>query len=272
MIARTLSLRVVMRTGERDIFEALRFFTCEPDIPDFSATDHFFRIDPVRSWLTIREDGAASVELLDARAAVHHIHTRLMALSLGARPRAATLHAACLRRRGRRILLVGREQAGKTTLALRLALAGYELEGDEHVFLEPDGVVARPRACRVKESSIDLLPEIGDAIATSPSYVDDHGRITFNVDPRVAGSPWRLERGPADRVIILSPNHGGFSRIRPLPPIALAERMMMELGTREQGGGAAVAAVAALTRTCVGFDLSLGDHAGAVRCIDRVLD
>ena len=42
--------------------------------------------------------------------------------------------------RGRRILLVGPKGAGKTTLALCPLQDGYEIEGDENVFVTPDGL------------------------------------------------------------------------------------------------------------------------------------
>ena len=72
-------------------------------------------------------------------------------------------------------------------------------------------------------------------------------------------------------MIVLQPNHGGYSSIRPLPPSALAQSLIAEIGLREAGRAAAVAAVAALAGRTRAFDLSLGDHATAIRCIERAV-
>lgn len=169
-------------------------------------------------------------------------------------------------------MIAGRGAAGKTTLALRLVQAGYELEGDEHAFLESDGVTARPRACRVKETSLSFLPGVANAIATAPVYIDDLGRKLFNVDPRMIGGPWRIEKGRVERIIVLQPNHGGCSSLRRLEPLALSQALISELGVREVGRGASIGAVAHLANTSKGYDLSLGDHDTAIRCIDRAID
>jgi hypothetical protein len=192
--------------------------------------------------------------------------------SLQAKPTAGILHAASLRRSGRRVVIAGREGAGKTTLALRLVQAGYELEGDEHVFLEDDGVIARPRACRVKEASLPLIPFAAQAIAASPCYVDFYGHRTFNVDPRVIGGSWRIEKGGADCIIVLQPNHGGYSSLRRMQPLALSQALISEFGLRAAGRGAAIGAIARLVSASKGYDLSLGEYETAMVCIDRALD
>ncbi|MFM9597784.1 hypothetical protein ACKI1O_51825, partial [Streptomyces scabiei] len=83
----------------------------------------------------------------------------------------------------RRVLIAGSRGAGKTTLTLRLARAVYEVEGDEHVFIDADGVIARPRACRVKQTSLALLPDLAATIEAAPHYRDVQGRVIYNVDP-----------------------------------------------------------------------------------------
>jgi hypothetical protein len=271
VIARTLALRVVIRTTQREAFEAVRFLACDPDIVAAPVPDHVITVEPFRDRYRILEDAVDPVDVLGELAVVDDVHRRLFQLSLAARPNAGVLHAACLRRDGRRVLLAGRESAGKTTLALRLIGAGYELEGDEHVFVEHDGVMARPRGCRVKEYSLPLLSDIAETISSAPFYTDELGLKTFNVDPRTIGGTWRIEKGRVDCVILLQPNHGGYSSIRSMPPIAVAEALVSELGRREGGVGPSLGAVAQLVSKTQGFDLSLGDHASAIRCIDQVI-
>jgi hypothetical protein len=261
-----------MRTSERMVFEAIRFLACDPEMFPAPETTSVLTVAPFRDRYRISEQGKSDAEVMGLTALVDHLHFRLALLSLQAKPRAGILHAALLRRGSRRVLLTGRAAAGKTTLALRLVQAGYELEGDEHVFLEEDGVTARPRACRVKESSLSFLPGVAKTIAQAPAYVDWFGRRIFNVDPRMIGGSWRIEKGGVDGVIVLRPNHGGYSSLRRLQPLALSQALISEFGLRDAGRGAAIGAVARLARTTKGYDLSLGDHDTAIKCIDRVLN
>jgi hypothetical protein len=229
-------------------------------------------IEPYRSYYRIVENGAVIKEVFGARAVVDYLHVHLFRCSIDDRPQAALLHAACLRRGDSRLLLAGSKGAGKTTFSLRLIRSGYEIEGDEHVLLDRAGVIARPRGCRVRATALPVLAGMAGVIAAAPSYADDANGIIFNVDPRALGSTWRIEQGQADIVIVLHPNHGGYSSIRPLPPSALAQLLMPEIGLRKAGRGCSIAALAALTTRAKAFDLSLGDHAEAVRCVEFALD
>jgi hypothetical protein len=230
-----------------------------------------FEVESFRGRYRVSEEGQPATELYGLRSVVNHLHAKLLSVSLLAKPAAGVLHAAALRHGGRRVLLIGRKGAGKTTLALRLVQAGYEFEGDEHAFIEPDGITARPRACRVKSTSADFLPGAAAAILASPFHRDEWGRQIFNVDPRALGGTWRIEKGQADCVIMLAPNHGGYSSIRPLAPLSLSQALMFEFTPPPTGRSAAVAALAKFVSVGRGFDLSLGDLTGAVRCIDRAL-
>jgi len=271
-MARTLDRRIVMRTTDSVAFEALQYLACGPDIAAAPIAEHVVAVEPLRGRYRIVEPGRDAVEVIDTRSVIDHLHERLFSLSLTDRPRSGIIHAALLRRSGRRVLIAGRRGAGKTTLVLQLIRSGYEMEGDEHVFLDADGAIARPRACRVKEKSLALLPEIADVILSSPAYTDVRGVRIFNVDPTRVGGPWRIEKGQVDCVVVLQPNHGGYSSVRPMPAMMVAQALMSEIGMRETERGASVGAVAALVSRARGFDLSLGDHDGAVRCIGRALD
>jgi hypothetical protein len=271
VIACTLVARIVIRTSDRQALQALQFLECRPDVTLSSASELVFEVEPFRGRYRISAEGEPDIELYGLRSVVDHLHAKILSLSFRAKPAAGVLHAAALRHGQHRVLLIGRKAAGKTTLALRLVQAGYEFEGDEHVFIEPDGITARPRACRVKSTSVDFLPGAAAAIFASPFYRDEWGRQTFNVDPRVLGGTWRIEKGHADCAVMLAPNHGGYSSIRPLAPLSLSQALMFEFTPPQTGRSAAVGALAKFVSVGRGFDLSLGDLAGAVRCIDRAL-
>jgi hypothetical protein len=221
--------------------------------------------------LRIVQDGTVAREVMTAQAAMEFLHVQLFTSSLGDFPNASILHAACLRRDGHRLLLVGSKGTGKSTLTLRLIRAGYEIEGDEHVFLEGTQVVARPRACRIRESSLKYLPEMADVITSSPRYQEPWSGTIFNVDPRAFGIDWRIERGAVACIVVLRPNHGGYSSIRPMQPSVLVQCLMSETGWRERRRSASVASMAAVASSSRAFDLSLGDHATALRCIECAL-
>jgi hypothetical protein len=73
-------------------------------------------------------------------------------------------------------------------------------------------------------------------------------------------------------VIVLRPNHGGYSSLRPIGPMLAAQALISEMGMRDTDRGASIGAVAALVGRARTFDLSLGDHQNAVAAVNRALD
>jgi hypothetical protein len=250
----------------------MRYLECNPDIVGFRAIDVSISVEPFRGRYRIVENDNVIEESSDTRAIVDFLHARVFAYSLRERPRSAIIHAALLRRGAKRLLVAGSRGYGKTTLALRLAGVGFDMEGDEHVFIDHDGVVARPRAYRVKQSAVGLLPDLAALILASPSYEDVRNRRIFNVDPTLVGRSWRIEKGQVDCVIVLRPNHGGYSSLRAIGPMMAAQALMSEMGMRDVDRGASIGAVAALVGRAKTYDLSLGDHHNAIASIIRALD
>jgi hypothetical protein len=261
-----------LQTPDVEVFNAIRFLECAPEIVGPPPQDVALAIESSSSHYRIVEDGTVVKGVLSVRAVLEYLHVHLFRRSIEERPLAALLHAACLRRGGQRLLLAGSKSAGKTTFALRLMQSGFELEGDEHVLIHSTGVVARPRACRVKASALSVLADLASNIVGAPSYVDDANGTIFNVDPRMLGATWRIEQGQVDVVIVLQPNHGGFSSIRPLSPSCMAQVLMSEIGLQENGRASAVGAIAALARRATAFDLSLGEHSGALHCVELAMN
>jgi hypothetical protein len=272
VIARNLNSRIRLQAADRSVSESIRYLECTPDIVGPPPRDEIITIEDFRGRLRIVKDDTVLKEVLSAHAALEFLHMKVFEYSIGDRPEAAVLHAACLRRNGRRLLLAGTKGAGKSTLVLRLIAAGYEMEGDEHVFVQSGTVIARPRACRVKEASLQYLPEkMAEIAAASPCYHNYDGERIFNVDPRALGFSWRIEEGKVDQIFVLRPNHGGYSSIRPLPPSALVQYLMPETGWRERDAGGTVEALAKLASNAKAFDLSLGEHTSAIRCVEAAI-
>jgi hypothetical protein len=75
-----------------------------------------------------------------------------------------------------------------------------------------------------------------------------------------------------DAVVILRPNHGGDSSLRPVSSLALVHEVMRETGLPETERAVAVGAIAKVIGKASGFGLSLGDLGAAVGCINQVLE
>ena len=272
IVARNLDRRFLLRTEDAALAQQLGFLACDPDIVGRPPLDTVVTIDRRGDSIFVTEEGAEPKQLYCPTATLEFIHMQLFGHAIAERPHATLIHAACLRRDGRRFLLAGTKGAGKSTLTLQLIQAGFEIEGDEHVFIENGRIVARPRACRVKEESLPYLPKIAAAIEASPCYRNYDGQRIFNVDPRRLGVDWRIEEGEVGHVFALHPNHGGYSSVRQMSPSMLVHFLMPETGWRTSERGRSIAALAELARHAKGFDLSLGDHATAIQCINAALE
>jgi energy-coupling factor transporter ATP-binding protein EcfA2 len=255
------------------VFEALRYLECDPEVAGTDANPLSISVERHRSYYRMVQEGEILREQMTPQAVCETLHAELTLLSLADFPHAPIIHAASLRCKGHRILLVGPKGGGKTVLTLHLIRAGYEIEGDENVFVTMDGVVSRPRALRVKQSSMSLLPYLTEALGEAGYYQDAHGSRIFNLNPRRAGAPfWRIEQGQVDVVVLIRPNHGGYSSLRPVPPLSLVREVMAECGLPATGRSAAVAAIAKVIGNAKGYDLSLGEIGRAVECIDQVFE
>jgi hypothetical protein len=273
VIARTWGSRATLSTSDPAVYQALRYLECDPEIDGEPSRHLAFSVEPYRSYYRIFQDGKLVREQITPQGVSETLHAELTILSLADFPDAPLIHAASFRRAGHRILLVGSKGGGKTTLTLHLIRAGYEIEGDENVFVTSGGVVARPRGLRVKESAASFLPHLAEALSAAGYYQSAPGLRIYNLDPRRAGAAtWRIEQGRVDAVVLIRPNHGGFSSVRPVSALNLVREVMSECGLPQTGRAAAVGAIAKVIGNARGFDLSLGDIPAAVAGIDRVYE
>jgi energy-coupling factor transporter ATP-binding protein EcfA2 len=169
------------------------------------------------------------------------------------------IHGATVVVEDRRMLLVGHKGCGKSTLALFLALAGHSVEGDEHLLLRQEEVVARPRTLRVKEGSLALMADIPAAFWTAPSVPNWDGSIIRSISPSLCGRPWVIRAGRLDAVVLLTANHGGRSVVRSVSQATCLRRLMIEVVLPKTGIAAAAARVQKLSRDVPAFELSLGE-------------
>ncbi|HQT64789.1 MAG: hypothetical protein B7Z75_06485 [Acidocella sp. 20-57-95] len=248
---------------------SIGYLACHPHVEGGLAENITLSIRPNGPFVALCENGKPPRNFAAIDEVREHLHGRFFLESMPVdRP---LLHAACLKYKDRRVLIVGPKNAGKSTLTLALGLAGFAIEGDENVLIDLHGVTARPRACRVKESSFSVLPILAPLTENTAFITDFHGRKIYNVPPDLLGQPWRIATGKVDLIIVIHANHGGMSSIRPLPPLGLTQEIMAETAFPAAGKALGVAAIARMVSGAAGYDLSSGDLWGAVACIKAVL-
>jgi hypothetical protein len=151
--------------------------------------------------------------------------------SLAARSqKLASLHAACVGRNGRGILLMGPSGAGKSTVTLQCLLQGFDFVSEDSVFVTPDTMLATGIAnfLHVRSDSLRWLGRARDvaAIRKSPVIRRRSGVRKFEVDLRqgdyrLAPSPLKI----AAVVFLSAQNAGARPLLEPLSGRGLLARL-----------------------------------------------
>jgi hypothetical protein len=139
-----------------------------------------------------RERQALIVVSSDMLRFAHHLRYELIefaVLTLAARAqKLVSLHAACVGRRGRGILLMGSSGAGKSTLCLQALADGLDFLAEDSVFVEPGSLraAAVPNFLHVRRESLRWLPrsDLAAAIRRSPRIRRRSGIRKFALDLR----------------------------------------------------------------------------------------
>ena len=145
--------------------------------------------------------------------------------------RLVSLHAACVGREGRGLLLMGPSGAGKSTLTLLSLLQGLDFVAEDSVFVAPDTLLATGVASflHVRADSLRWVERSRDvaAIRASPVIRRRSGVRKFEVDVRqgahrLAASP--LEIGTI--VFLSAQKAGGGPLLRPLSKSSMRARLL----------------------------------------------
>jgi hypothetical protein len=132
-------------------------------------------------------------------------------------PGSPLIHGGTLSTNRGHIVFVGDRGAGKTTLLFHLASLGWPVAADEHVVIDGEMAIPRPRSLRVKSGALPYLsPRASELVRASPSTPDWEGSLIYAVEPTVFGQPWLIRRSPLLHLVMLRANHGGRSKIREL--------------------------------------------------------
>lgn len=140
------------------------------------------------------------------------------------------LHAACVGRDGRGVLLLGESGAGKSTVALHGLLQGLDFLSEDAVFVQPEGMTATGVAnfLHVRPDALDGIDDAAARawISAAPMIQRRSGVRKFEADLRHAPPGIRLARAPlalAGTVILSAQSAAGpDARLAPVDGASVA--------------------------------------------------
>ncbi len=262
VICRTLK-REYRFHADPETADRIRFIEAAPQMAGVDLTPVDIAIDRRDGFLVATMPSGEIVE-----GTAYHLlgamHRLLLADLVDGDPGAPLLHGATVLIEGQRLLIVGHKGAGKSTLALHLAVAGHGVEGDEHMLIRSGSVVARPRTLRVKDGTLAMVKPLPDQVWQAPRVPGWDGTSSIRaLSPALAGREWIIRAGQLSGIVILVANHGGRSRARGIAREKAFAHLMAEAGMPATGVAAAAARIRALAMSVPSFELRLGDLATA---------
>jgi hypothetical protein len=154
---------------------------------------------------------------------VARVERLLIQTVVAATPHLLTLHAAALQRDGGPLLLAGPSGAGKTTMSLALARAGWSFGSDEIVLLgRAQDLRALPLPPCVKASSFPLIESWFPELRSAPEH-ERYGHIVKYLP--VKSMPLSGMRGS---VVFVGFDPRDPNQIQPLDPFSALERLLAQ--------------------------------------------
>lgn len=240
---------------------------CQRAEQDYPASEHHrFEVHRADGGYRIVEDGRDEGWEPRAGAVGYVLFQRMHRTALAALGEFTKIHAGCASWKGRRFLVVGAAQSGKTTLMTRLLYEGFTVFGDELVLLRDGQAMAYPRRFGVRPPTVALVPQLSSLAPASTSL------RAFAVDPVVLGFEWRITQGPVAAVFVVEPNHEGVSAVTSCPKHRIAQRIMTQSWAPSGGVRAWIAEVCAMLAVADSYELRLGDLATAVAALKATVE
>lgn len=252
--------------------ELYRYYP-SPNLPDFTVRLEATR--PWRRWIRPSVRIAGDYTLPEA-APLRLSHALLAAemamnlqLALGGR-RYLLLHASCVERDGRALLMTGESGAGKSTLATLLSARGWRFMGDEFALIDPDtGLVhAFPRLISLKNAGIAAAiaarpdAKLGPLLVGTPK-----GEIRHMVPDALAVGAMDE---PAQPALLLYPGFGSAAAVRRVPPSESFVRLTQASTNYVAMAEAGFATLGRLVRDVPAHAIDYPDSAAAVEQVEAL--
>jgi hypothetical protein len=143
------------------------------------------------------------------------------------------IHAACVARNGRAVLLCGESGAGKSCLSFSCARRGWTFIGDDGASLvrgsKPPMVVGGPREVHFRPTALEILPELKGKLVPLNASGKLGLQMLTNAFPEIQRS---VHASPC-AVVFLNRPAGGPSRLIPMPAEVALSRLEADLPLME---------------------------------------
>ncbi len=170
------------------------------------------------------------------RQTLAHVNT----MAIESVPDDAVFHAAAVCVEGRRVLIAGESNAGKSTLAAQMLQRGHGYLTDEAAAVDPRGDVRPfPKSLCLDPGSHDLLADLEPEVGPSR---------TWDINPTMIDGAWVDDGGPVDAVILVERRAGSEPSITPLDRSSAARALFAQAFAFDPSHTAAPKIIAALAR------------------------
>jgi hypothetical protein len=143
------------------------------------------------------------------------------------------IHAACVARNGRAVLLCGESGAGKSCLSFSCARRGWTFIGDDGAALvrrsKPPMVVGGPRDVHFRPTALEILPELEGKLVPLNASGKLGLQMLTNAFPEIQRS---VHASPC-AVVFLNRPAGGPARLIPMPAEEALSRLDADLPLME---------------------------------------
>ena len=212
---------------------------------------------------------------VSARTAEDHVWLRWsfvesLAYMLLAQRSVVPVHAGCVARDGRGILLCGASEAGKSTLSYACARAGWSYLSDDAVFLLPGTetpvALGRHRYVRFRPDAPRLFPELSAFVSRTRPNGKLAMEVALNELPQICSVP----QTEVAQVVLLERCAGAEAALEAVAPQEILERMLADMPSYGAEVDAMHERTIARLLTLPAFRMRYGELDGAIRCLERL--
>jgi len=267
-----LSSEFEIRTNSRELLD--RVCCLAPRVQQEFSILHGCRISidwTGEDFRISNSDGDEDYEL-SSTAVIERLFKHMHRLALANLPDHTRLRAVTVNQAGQAFLIVGPKCSGKTTLAVSLLLAGYDVCGDELALLQDGHAIAFPRRFLVRGDCVELLPQLKSYQEFVDSASHPARETLIAVDPTGLGKPWRLIPLEVSAFFLLEPNYGARTSIQPSGKLEMLRHIIPQCTPPASNRANWIGDMSCTVDNTRTFTLRLGELNSAVLAIKEILE